>query len=50
MRVDVVRDLGPDSRVEPIEVLLRSGQRLFVRRGFDLEDLRRLVALLDSGC
>jgi hypothetical protein len=45
--VDVAKD--PDSR-EPIEVVLRSGHRLLVRRGFDSEELRRLVALLDSGC
>jgi hypothetical protein len=49
VRVDVTKDPDAGTR-EPIEILLRSGHRLLVRGGFDPEDLRRLVALLDSGC
>lgn len=50
VRVDDVTRDGDAGAREPIEVLLRSGHRLLVRRGFDPDDLRRLVVLLDAGC
>jgi len=50
-RFVAVRVMEPErSAGEPLEVTLRTGHRVRVTPGFDAEHLRRVVAVLESGC
>ena len=49
VRVEVVDRSGGHSP-ERLEIVLRSGHRLLVPRGFDANELRAVVAVLEPGC
>jgi hypothetical protein len=49
--VRIAEVVGRADGAEAIEIELRSGHRVRVPRGFEAEDLRRVVAVLEgSGC
>ena len=48
--VEVEVEPATEAEAGPIEVALRSGHRLLVPSGFDADDLRRLVGVLEPGC
>jgi len=41
---------APPAAAMPLEVVLRSGHRVWVAAGFDAEHLRRVILVLESGC
>lgn len=50
-RFVAVQVMEPErSAGEPLEITLRTGHRIRVTPGFDAEHLRRVVAVLESGC